>query len=147
MQGARLVLICSVLLATLLLAGGASPTSYWRWIVGGGILLAVPLYLGTRNRNKNPSATEQSVALVWLVFRRVLAFAVGGLIVAVGLSALVSPELFPELESPRVSGALGIATGVFVLYAGWFGQGGSRYAFRDDLKLHRENKKRYGWWF
>ena len=37
--------------------------------------------------------------------------------------------------------------GAFMIYVGIFGQGNRRYDYKDDLKLHRENKKRYKWWF
>ena len=36
--------------------------------------------------------------------------------------------------------------GVLFIYIGFVGQGNTRSALGDDIKLHKENKRRYKFW-
>jgi len=109
-------------------------------------LMTIPLYFGTRDRTKEPSAAEKFLANFWVWLRRGVSLIVGLPMVLAGFYFLVWPDA--SLENHPWFAKIGtIAIGIFVLYVGVVGQGGDRYAFRDDIELHKENKRRYKWWF
>lgn len=109
-------------------------------------LMAIPLYFGTRNRNQPPSVTESVLAHLWVWFRRGLGLIVGVPCVVGGIYAVFSPSRNPA-KFPWYGCILLTLVGFFILYLGFVGQGVNRHAFRDDIELHRENKRRYKWWF
>lgn len=109
-------------------------------------LMAIPLYFGTRDRNKPPSIVESVIAHLWVWFRRFLGLLLGGPMAFGGIYFLfvANPR---EPNIPWYGCVLLSLFGFFVLYLGFVGQGTDRNAFRDDIKLHQENKRRYKWWF
>lgn len=102
-----------------------------------GLLMAIPWYFSTRDRDRPPSTFEKIAAGCWLWFRRIICCGVGILMV---VAALAYGADAPFLASVGV-----FVLGLYAIYAGWFGQGNNESAFNDDLALHRQNKKRYRW--
>lgn len=106
-------------------------------VVACGLFLAIPWYFSTRDRSRPPSAFEKFAASCWLWCRRIACCGVGILMV---LAVLIYGK-----EAPFLASLGGLLLGLFIVYAGWFGQGNNRFNFSDDLKLHKQNKKRYKW--
>lgn len=86
------------------------------------------------------------MANLWVWLRRGVSLILGLPMVLAGFYFLVWPDASLDKHSWFTKVAA-IALGVFVLYVGMVGQGGDRYAFRDDVELHKKNKRRYKWWF
>lgn len=61
-------------------------------------------------------------------------------------TAIKSADAAEPLKNIGFS-ALGVIFGLFIVYVGFVGQGNNRFALRDDIVRHRENKRRYRWWF
>ena len=108
------------------------------WIMGAAVFFFVPIYLSGCDRTRPPSRFEIIVARCWLWFRRIIGCGTGLLIIA---AALYSGARIANFWMS--SGCL--AFGAYLVYIGWFGQGNNQHRLRDDLDLHRENKKRYDW--
>ena len=127
------------------LKGGADKGSFYIFFAAAA-LCAIPWYFGTRDRTKPASVIEKTLATLWVWFRRLIGLTIGGGLIAGGVFTATSSRVAPSLSN--LLGALGLAAfGAFVVYLGIFGQGHSQSDFRDDLRLHKENKRRYRWWF
>jgi len=109
------------------------------------LLAAIPWYFGTRDRSSPSSRLERVLATMWVWFRRILGVSMGILIFAGGLYALSSEAGAQGLPNRWIAGGLLILVGIFLIYFGIFGQGHRRYDWRDDIALHKENKRRYRW--
>lgn len=99
-------------------------------------------------RTESVSAFETAAANIWLLVRRLVCFA-GALLFLYG-AVMVGFALFQraiELSvfERIVLTILMLAMAAFCVWVAIFGQGPNRYAFRDDIELHRENKRRYRW--
>ena len=110
-------------------------------------LAAIPWYFGTRDRSAEPSAFERVFATLWLWFRRVVGIGVGVLFLWAGWGIAHSGATSSKTMSPFVAGTLVALIGLFCIYIGIIGQGWNRADWRDDVALHRHNKRRYKWWF
>jgi hypothetical protein len=131
--------------AVVLLRRGATESSFVLVIVLS-TLIAIPWYFGTRNRTAEPSKTEKVAAAAWLWFRRLVCLVGAAKFFAVS-AAVVLMRNSPGMPGPWWLLAPMVASlGAFVAYVGFFGQGTDRYAWRDDVALHRHNKRRYKWW-
>lgn len=100
------------------------------------------------NRLNPPTLFERTVATVWLLIRRIVCFA-GALLFLVGASILAF-NLATSATQMDTFTRLGYAlfmlfASVFCVWAAIYGQGPRRGAWKDDVALHRKNKKRYGW--
>lgn len=110
------------------------------------VLAAIPLYFGTRDRAKDPSKAERFFATMWVWLRRLLGLAMGALCF---LSAWVA--VFPkggpsDALSHWIGAGFLLFLGAFLFYFAAVGQGVDRYRWRDDVELHKQNKRRYRWW-
>ena len=111
------------------------------------VMIGISWFFYSR-RSASPSTFETVAANVWLVLRRLVGF-VGAIFflaasVAVGFN-LFSPALQQSLL-PRIGVALFLLlASAFCIWVAIFGQRPNRYAWRDDVALHRENKRRYRW--
>lgn len=107
-------------------------------LVGFLIALAVTaLYLQARRKHAEPTKVEQVVARLWLLLRRAVAIILG-----VGLLGFAAAA-----RSERPWLAVGIAVLALALfYFAAVGQGPRRFDWRDDIALHKQNRKRFGWW-
>lgn len=127
------------------LKGGADKGTLYIFFAAAA-LCAIPWYFGTRDRTKPASFIEKTLATLWVWFRRLIGFTIGGGLIAGGFFMATSPVGAQSLSN--LLGALGLAAfGAFVVYLGMFGQGHKKHDFRDDIRLHQENKRRYRWWF
>jgi hypothetical protein len=108
------------------------------------LIFWIPFYFAAR-RGQPPTKSETVMATLWMWFRRLLCwfaavgFASGGIYLM--LNADLSKGLFESIFVPLF--VLWIAA--FLAYVGLVGQGLNRAQFLDDLRLYRENKKRYKW--
>ena len=135
-----------ILATAVLLKNGVTGTSIGI-VVAFLALAAIPWYFGTRNRSADPSRTERVLATVWVWFRRIAGFTVGGLMI-LGAAFMAFSEAGVKEGPSRWSVAGGLFLfGLFLIYFGIIGQGTRRYDWRDDVELHKANKRRYRWWF
>lgn len=125
------------LAATLFFRSGVSTSTVVATAIAAA-LLGIPLYFETRNRSLPPSIAERVFASAWVWFRRVT---------CVGFGLVLLLAALPHIQSEFAMSALLSALGAFSIYVGIFGQGPNRARFDDDISLHRENKRRYKWWF
>lgn len=109
-------------------------------------LAAIPWYFGTRDRSAEPSQAERVFATAWVWFRRILGVSVGAILILGGVYSALSDAGSRELSSQWIGSGLLILLGIFLIYFGIVGQGANRYDWRDDVALHKENKRRYRWW-
>lgn len=110
------------------------------------LLALIPLYFGTRDRTKKASATETILATAWVWFRRLVCFTVGGLCILGVAIALLSPETDKSTLKTWLASLGVFLFGFAIILLGIYGQGVNRYDWKDDVRLHRENKVRYKWW-
>lgn len=145
MTTAAFVVFASLLSVLFLVKSGLSGT-------GIGILFAalalaaIPWYFGTRNRSAEPSRVERVFATAWVWFRRVLGISMGAIFIVGGLYSVLSEAGSRELANHWIGSGLLIFLGIFLIYFGIVGQGANRHDWRDDVALHKANKRRYRWW-
>lgn len=106
-------------------------------VLAMALFAAIPWYFGTRDRSIRPSRFERFLANVWVWFRRS---------VGIGAGALFLWTAWSVVGTNILGGSLLAVAGVFFVYVGVVGQGNDRLAWRDDIALHRDNKRRYKWW-
>lgn len=136
-----------LILAAAALAKGGANLGTLLIFLAATVLCAIPWYFGTRDRAKPPSLVERLFATAWVWFRRFLCFTVGGLCFVGAAFMATSPQAAKDFSRPGLT-ALAIALfGAAICYLGVFGQGKNQYDLRDDIRLHKENKRRYRWWF
>ncbi|MCL2020796.1 MAG: hypothetical protein FWG81_01495 [Betaproteobacteria bacterium] len=102
------------------------------------ILLAIPLYFGTRDRTRPPSGAERIAATVWLWFRRILCFSFGVLLFA---AIIIMKDI------PFWLALLFAFGGVFIIFTGFVGGKDDGTNWKDNIEHHSQNKDRYDWWF
>jgi len=107
-------------------------------ILAVALLAAIPWYFGTRNLSTEPDRLERFLASLWVWFRRFVGIGAGALFLWVGWNIA---------HSDTFIGGLIATLGLFSVYVGLVGQGKNRAAWHDDIALHRDNKRRYKWWF
>ena len=128
------------------LKGGLNSSTVYGFLLLA-VVTAIPLYFGTRDRQKPASTFETILATVWLWLRRLVCFTFGaGLLFGAYSTVKSNPLGVPSSDVWLATAAL-TTGGLFGLYLGVFGQGTNRSELRDDIRLHSENKKRYRWWF
>lgn len=116
-------------------------------VLVSAVLLAIPWYFGSRDRSGGPSGTECALGTAWVWLRRFLGVCAGSLLLfGSGYAILAEADSGNALRDWGVP-AFGAFIGLFLIYFGIFGQGANRYAWRDDIGLHKQNKRRYRWWF
>ncbi|MDP3690601.1 hypothetical protein [Bradyrhizobium sp.] len=135
-----------LLLAVLALVKAGTSSAAINAFLTVAALMMIPWYFGTRDRTKPPSNPEKIFASLWVWFRRIVALILGGPLLFGGFHTMLKPASDGPLSSWFAPWVL-ILFGLLILYSGWFGAGPDRYAFRDDIDQHKENKRRYGWWF
>lgn len=101
------------------------------------LLTAIPWYFGARNQSIRPGRFERFLANAWVWLRRS---------VGIGAGALFLWTAWSVVGTNFLGGSLLALTGAFFVYVDVVGQGNDRSAWRDDIALHRNNKKRYKWW-
>jgi hypothetical protein len=144
----RLALLSLVFVAALAVAeadGFNSKTAFLFSFVA--IPIGISWFFYSR-RTAAPSAFETASASIWLLVRRLVCFT-GALLFLVG-AVMVGFALFQRATQFSVIERIGsalfmLALAALCVWVGIFGQGANRYAFRDDVELHQENKRRYRW--
>jgi hypothetical protein len=79
--------------------------------------------------------------ILWLFVAAIAAGAVWGLF----YGSPLNPELILSFSERLAVSAVLLLIGAFCAWVGIFGQGNQRNSLKDDVALHRENQKRYGW--
>ena len=103
------------------------------------------LFYFTSRRHRPATASETAFATLWLWFRRILCFGTAPLLGAGAIAMLFDP---PSPDSTFTNVALPLLTALialFVAYVGVVGCGPRQLDWKDDIELHRENKRRYKW--
>lgn len=123
-------------------------TKYWLLVfLFVAVFVSISLLFHSQ-RAKPPTVFEKIVATSWLLLRRLVCFA-GALLFLVGAIALsfnLTDNAIPIDAFTRFGYALFLfAVSAFCVWAAIYGQGQYRGELKDDVALHRENKKRYGW--
>jgi hypothetical protein len=97
-------------------------------------------------RHKPITRTERTVAMAWLIIRRVVCFFAA--LVSFALACLV---VFQMVGTASVSAlsifglVLACTFGFFFVHLGMYGTGHSRYNWTEDKAVHDARRKRYGW--
>lgn len=135
----------ALILSTLLLFK-AGPTSVSIGVLVVFLMLAaIPWYFGTRDRSLPPSRLELMLATMWVWFRRILGLTTGVLMTVAGGIAVFSESGAAVPPNRWIGSGFLILLGLCVVYFGFVGQGPRRLDWRDDVALHKENKRRYRW--
>ncbi|MBU0622259.1 MAG: hypothetical protein KJ795_10450 [Gammaproteobacteria bacterium] len=111
------------------------------------VFIGITWYFSSR-RSQPPTEIERFAATAWLVIRRIvgivgaLVFLVVGLLFAIGYF-----DGAARLDTLTRLGYAVFLLGVsaFCVWVAIYGQGWNRLDWKDDVALHRENKKRYHW--
>lgn len=111
------------------------------------VLIGITWYFSSR-RAKPPTETERIAATVWLLVRRIAGFACALFLLVVALLVATGYiDRAARLDTlTRLGYALFLLLGSgFCVWVAIYGQGWNRADWKDDVALHRENKKRYHW--
>lgn len=146
MNTASYVAFVLIVSAVVLLKNGPTQTTLLL-LVGFALVVAIPWYFGTRDRAAQPSSVERVAATLWVWLRRVVGFSAGALMIAAAAAIAFGRNPGPAPLHPWIMAAVLVLLGVFFIYVGIVGQGTRRYQWKDDLALHKQNKRRYRWWF
>lgn len=111
------------------------------------IMIGISWYFYSR-RSAAPTTFEILAANTWLFVRRLVGLV--GALFFLFASVMVGFALFPRAAELGLLYRLGTAlflllASAFCIWVAIFGQGPNRYALRDDIALHNENKRRYRW--
>jgi hypothetical protein len=111
------------------------------------VIYGIPWYFYKR-RATFPTKFEIIAATVWLWIRRIVGLV--GALFFFAISVITAFGLFPIFPGCDLIERIGYAiflliVALFSFWVGIFGQGLRRGEWRDDVELHRENKKRYHW--
>ena len=111
------------------------------------VMIGISWYFYSR-RSALPSTLEILAANTWLFVRRLVGFV--GAIFFFFCSVMVGFALFPRAAELTLLYRIGTApflllVSAFCIWVAIFGQGPNRHAWRDDVALHHENKRRYRW--
>jgi hypothetical protein len=139
------LVILVLVIAVVLLEHGLNPASMWV-LLAFALLALIPLYFGTRDRTRPASSREAWLASAWVWIRRSLSFALGGLLIVGAGHTLFSPGLDKDFELSWPIALTVFALGVGIIFLGLRGAAHER-DWKGSMRLHRENRKRYGWWF
>jgi hypothetical protein len=112
------VLIVSV---AMLLKNGPTQTTLLV-LAGLALLVAVPWYLGTRNRAAEASSVERAAATIWAWLRRVVGISAGALMIAAAAAIALSESPAGSSSHPWLIAAVLLLTGAFCIYVGILGQ-------------------------
>lgn len=108
------------------------------------LIFSMPFYFASK-RSGQPTTTEAVIATVWLWFRRLVCWvgALGFAATSVWLvvKADMSNGFFETVGAPLFCAFMAM----FLFYVGLVGQGNNRAQWKDDIRLHKENKQRYKW--
>ena len=110
-------------------------------------LIGIVWFFSAR-RSKPVTTFEKVAATTWLFIRRLVGI-IGALFFLM-LALAIAFNLIEGTASIGILKRLGYAlfvlwVSIFCLWVVIYGQGWNRFALKDDVELHRENKKRYGW--
>jgi hypothetical protein len=111
------------------------------------VMIGISWFFYSR-RSKPLSTAEIVAANTWLILRRLVGFA--GAAFFVFASVMIGFALYQRAAELSFMARLGsalfmLAMAAFCVWVAVFGQGPRRYDWRDDVALHRENKRRYRW--
>jgi hypothetical protein len=106
-------------------------------------MIAVSWYFYSR-RSKPLTLIEKVAANSWLFIRRLVGFI--GALVFVAIAVFVFLPASDLTWQSRLGAVLFfLILSAFSLWVAIYGQGNNRYQFKDDIELHRHNKRRYKW--
>lgn len=144
----RVVLTLLVILATAAVAeaGGINEKAVFAFLFGA-VFICIAWYFYSQ-RAKPPSAVERAAANTWLSVRRLVGFV--GAAFFVFASVMIGLALYDRVAEMSLLQRLGsslfmLAMAGYCVWIAVFGQGERRTDWRDDVALHRENKRRYRW--
>jgi hypothetical protein len=106
-------------------------------------MIGVSWYFYSR-RSKPLTLIEKVAANSWLFIRRLVGFI--GALVFVAIAVFVFLPASDLTWQSRLGAVLFfLILSAFSLWVAIYGQGNNRYQFKDDIELHRHNKRRYKW--
>jgi len=107
------------------------------------LMLSVPLYFWYK-RSKSLTFTEHIFAYIWLLIRRLVTFT-GALILIASLVMLLKSDV--ELVKKIVGALLIPFMAIGLIWVGIYGRKNRYSRPKEDIAFHKENKKRYRWWW
>jgi hypothetical protein len=139
-------LILFAAIAAIAMSGGVMAKAFYAFAFAA-ILIGITWFFYSR-RAKPPTRFEIIAATAWLIIRRVVGI-VGALlffVVAVLFAfGLISGAGRLDTLTRIGYGIFLFAASAFCVWVAIYGQGWVRSDWKDDVALHRENKKRYHW--
>lgn len=107
--------------------------------------IAVPVvtsYYFSSRKSAEPTKAEKTLALTWLLTRRVVSFLAAIFFFCTSIILILSSEAqLYKLCLAFVTFSLS----AFCIWVGVYGQGWQRGALKDDVAHHKQNKDRYKW--
>lgn len=127
-------------IGSIAIGDGDSGKSLFVYIFASSII-CISCYFSHR-RKYLPTKSEKLAANVWLFIRRSVA-----VVAILFFSIILIMSLITDLEVEKKFGLAFFSLSIIIIsiWVGVYGQGNNRFDFEDDLELHNENKKRYGW--
>ena len=116
-----------------------SEIKIWTVLLAITATFAVFCWYVNPSRVQTPNLAQHVLVRIWLFFRRLVCFCIGGLFLYMAAMALLHLKNITEFGIFLFAAAIGC----FSIYVGIFGQGNKRYSFKDDLALHRQVKDKY----
>jgi hypothetical protein len=124
-------------------AGGANSTALFAFTFTAA-LIGISWFFSAR-RASPATVLEKIAATTWLVIRRLVGI-IGAILFLVAGVALASNSFEAAAKLSDLGYAIfSFMLSGFCLWVAIYGQGWNRFDWKDDVELHRKNKKRYRW--
>jgi hypothetical protein len=112
----------------------------WFWLALVVVFCCGFCWYISPNRKNKPTKTQRTIAIIWIIFRRIIGFSGAAFVLFCVYVLWLSVE---SIGHKIIGSLLLICISTFFVYVGVVGQGWNQYGFRDDLNLYSEIKKKY----
>lgn len=113
----------------------------WFWLILTLLIACIFCWFISPHTNIKIKKLQKIVALTWILFRRIVSFAV----VIFGMLCIYILWKGTGSITNKIFGtAMLLCISGFFIYVGILGQGWNQYGIRDDLSLYKKTKQKYG---
>jgi len=113
----------------------------WIWLVSALLLACLFCWYISPDRRTTPGRIQKVVAVIWIIFRRIVSFTAAGL----GIFCVYILWSSSYSLTGKIFGSLAVVfLSIFFVYVGIVGQGWSEHSISDDLSLYAKIKNKYG---